>query len=111
MLALEDGDYEVYIDSSIRDGHLSYGECLLPGRSSDEILISCHVCHPSLANDNLSGLVVATALAQLLLGKGLHYSYRFLFVPGTIGAITWLARKPSVNSKNPTRPGFDLPWG
>ena len=92
MLALQDGDYEVYIDSSIRDGHLSYGECFLPGRSSDEILISCHVCHPSLANDNLSGLVVATALAQLLSGKDLHYSYRFLFVPGTIGAITWLAQ-------------------
>ena len=92
MLALQDGDYEVYIDSSLRDGHLSYGECFLPGRSSDEILISCHVCHPSLANDNLSGLVVAVALAQLLSGKGLHYSYRFLFVPGTIGAITWLAQ-------------------
>ena len=92
MLALEDGDYEVYIDSTLRDGHLSYGECFLPGRSSDEILISCHVCHPSLANDNLSGLVVAVALAQLLSGKDLHYSYRFLFVPGTIGAITWLAQ-------------------
>jgi aminopeptidase-like protein len=92
MLALQDGDYEVYIDSSLRNGHLSYGECFLPGRSSDEVLISCHICHPSLANDNLSGLVVATALAQLLSGKGLHYSYRFLFVPGTIGAITWLAQ-------------------
>jgi aminopeptidase-like protein len=92
MLSLPDGDYEVYIDSSLRDGHLSYGECFLPGRSSDEILISCHVCHPSLANDNLSGLVVATALAQLLSSKDLHYSYRFLFVPGTIGAISWLAK-------------------
>jgi aminopeptidase-like protein len=92
MLALQDGDYEVYIDSSLRDGHLSYGECFLPGRSSNEILISCHVCHPSLANDNLSGLVVATALAQLLSGKDMHYSFRFLFVPGTIGAITWLAQ-------------------
>ena len=92
MLALQDGDYEVYIDSSLRDGHLSYGECFLPGRSSDEILISCHICHPSLANDNLSGLVVAAALAQLLSGKDLRYSYRFLFAPGTIGAITWLAQ-------------------
>lgn len=92
MLLLTDGDYEVYIDSSIRDGHLSYGQCFLPGRSSGEILISCHVCHPSLANDNISGLVVATALAQLLSRQDLHYSYRFLFVPGTIGAITWLAK-------------------
>ena len=92
LLALEDGDYEVCVDSSLRDGHLNYGECFLPGRSSEEVLVSCHVCHPSLANDNLSGLVVAAALAQLLSGKERHYSYRFLFVPGTIGAITWLAQ-------------------
>jgi aminopeptidase-like protein len=99
MLALQDGDYEVCIDSSLRDGHLSYGECFLPGRSSDEVLISCHVCHPSLANDNLSGLVVAAALAQLLSGKNLQYSYRFLFAPGTIGAITWLARNQDTTGK------------
>ncbi len=61
-------------------------------RSTDEVLISCHACHPSLANDNLSGLTVATALAELLSKKDLRYSYRFLFIPGTIGAITWLAR-------------------
>ena len=92
MLALEDGDYDVCIDSSLEDGHLTYGECYLPGRSSDEVLISCHACHPSLANDNLSGLTVATFLAQFLSGRDLRYSYRFLFIPGTIGAITWLAR-------------------
>jgi aminopeptidase-like protein len=92
MLALKDGEYEVCIDSSLEDGHLTYGECYLPGRSSDEVLISCHACHPSLANDNLSGLTVATFLARLLSGRDLRYSYRFLFIPGTIGAITWLAR-------------------
>jgi aminopeptidase-like protein len=92
LTALQDGDYEVCIDSSLEDGHLSYGECYLPGGSTDEVLISCHVCHPSLANDNLSGLTVATALAGLLSGCDLRYSYRFLFIPGTIGAITWLAR-------------------
>ena len=92
MLALQDGDYEVCIDASLEDGHLTYGECYLPGRSTDEILISCHACHPSLANDNLSGLTVATLLAQFLSRRDLHYSYRFLFIPGTIGAITWLAR-------------------
>ncbi len=92
MLTLEDGDYEVRIDSSLEDGHLTYGECYLPGRSSDEVLISCHACHPSLANDNLSGLTVASFLAQFLSGRDLRYSYRFLFIPGTIGAITWLAR-------------------
>ena len=92
MLALEDGEYEVCIDSTLADGQLTYGECYLPGRSTDEVLISCHVCHPSLANDNLSGLTVATHLAQLLAAKTHRYSYRFLFVPGTIGAITWLSR-------------------
>ena len=92
LLALQDGDYEVRIDSSLEDGHLTYGECFLSGRSSEEVLISCHVCHPSLANDNLSGLTVATSLAKLLSGRDLNYSYRFLFLPGTIGAITWLAQ-------------------
>jgi aminopeptidase-like protein len=92
MLALEDGEYEVLIDSTLEDGHLTYGECRLPGRSNEEVLISCHACHPSLANDNLSGLAVATFLAELLAGRDLRYSYRFLFIPGTIGAITWLAR-------------------
>ena len=92
MLALADGDYEVCIDSTLADGHLTYGEYYLRGRSEDEVLISCHACHPSLANDNLSGLAVATFLAELLSGRDLRYSYRFLFIPGTIGAITWLAR-------------------
>ena len=91
MLALEDVEYEVCVDSTLEDGSLTYGECYLPGRSADEVLISCHACHPSLANDNLSGLTVAVFLAQLLSGQDHYYSYRFLFVPGTIGAITWLA--------------------
>jgi aminopeptidase-like protein len=95
-LSLGDGDYEVSIDSTLEDGHLSYGECHLRGRSTDEVLISCHVCHPSLANDHLSGLVVSTFLAQLLSGRDLRYSYRFLFIPGTIGAITWLARNREI---------------
>lgn len=90
--ALSDGDYEVCIDSTIAPGHLSYGECLLPGRLEAEVLISCHACHPSLCNDNLSGIAVASALAQRLSGVERRYSYRFLFIPGTIGSITWLAR-------------------
>ena len=92
MLELKDGSYEVCIDSTLEDGHLTYGECYLAGRSSAEVLISCHACHPSLANDNLSGLTVATFLAKFLSERDLHYSYRFLFIPGTIGAIAWLAR-------------------
>ncbi len=99
MLALADGDYEVCVDSSLADGHLTYGECLLPGDSGEEVLISCHACHPSLANDNLSGITVATHLAQLLAGKKLRYSYRFVFLPGTIGAITWLAQNRSTTGR------------
>ncbi|MGB6744990.1 MAG: DUF4910 domain-containing protein [Terracidiphilus sp.] len=91
MLSLCEGEYEVCIDSTLTKGHLTYGECYLPGMSSQEILISVHVCHPSLANDNLSGLAVAAFLARHLSGRNLRYSYRFLFVPGTIGAIAWLA--------------------
>jgi aminopeptidase-like protein len=95
MLALPEGDYEVCIDSTLAAGNLTYAECFLPGRTPDEVLISVHACHPSLANDNLSGVTIATALAEHLAKQKLHYSYRFLFIPGTIGAITWLARNQS----------------
>jgi aminopeptidase-like protein len=89
---LEDGEYEVCIDSTLEDGHLTYGECVLEGETTDEVLISTHVCHPSLANDNLSGIALAVALAQRLMEAPRRYTYRLLFVPGTIGSITWLAR-------------------
>jgi aminopeptidase-like protein len=91
--SLPEGDYEVCVDTTLADGHLTYGEHLVEGQTQDEVLISCHVCHPSLANDNLSGIAVASRLARLL-GQGgrPRYSYRFLFIPGTIGSITWLAR-------------------
>lgn len=89
---LTDPEYDVCIDSSLEDGHLTYGECHLEGEKEDEILISCHVCHPSLANDNLSGIAVATEAAKALMAAPRRHSYRFLFLPVTIGAITWLAR-------------------
>jgi aminopeptidase-like protein len=89
--SLLDGDYEVCVDSTLADGHLTYGERLVEGRTSEEVLVSCHVCHPSLANDNLSGIAVASRLARLLAESRPRYSYRFLFIPGTIGSITWLA--------------------
>src|ERR1017187_5517085 len=92
LLALPDEVYEICIDSTLQDGHLTYGEFLLRGQSSDEVLISCHACHPSLANDNLSGLALAMFLAQRLGESKSRYSYRFLFIPGTIGSIAWLAR-------------------
>jgi aminopeptidase-like protein len=89
--SLAEDDYHVVVDSSLIDGHLSYGECLVPGTSAEEVLVSCHACHPSLCNDNLSGVAVATWLAKALAAAKPRYSYRFLFIPGTIGSITWLA--------------------
>ncbi|MFM9442222.1 DUF4910 domain-containing protein [Streptomyces acidiscabies] len=90
--ALPDGEYEVRIDSTLADGHLTYAEHVIPGRVPDEVIVSCHVCHPSLANDNLAGIAVATYLAKALAEQQPYYTYRFIYAPGTIGAITWLAR-------------------
>jgi len=91
-LNLTDDEYDVCIDASLEPGALTYGEAFLRGATSDEVLFTCHVCHPSLANDNLSGIAVLTFLARHLATRVRHYSYRFLFIPATIGAITWLAR-------------------
>src|SRR5262249_24991799 len=90
--SLPDGDYEVLIDSTLHDGSLTYGEYLHPGIGDDEFLLTTHICHPSLANDNCSGLALLAVLAQHLSGLRTRLSYRFLFSPGTIGPITWLAR-------------------
>jgi aminopeptidase-like protein len=90
LLELDEDEYEVCIDSSLEPGHMTYGECYVKGQTSDEVLIYCHVCHPSLCNDNLSSIALATFLAQELKPMTLRYSYRFLFSPGMIGAITWL---------------------
>ena len=89
---LTDDSYRVVIDATLEPGSLTYGEYYLPGETDEEILISCHVCHPSLCNDNLSGIALATALAEYLGGIKRRFSYRFLFIPGTIGSITWLSR-------------------
>ena len=90
--ALTDGKYHVVIDTTLEDGALTYGECFIPGELDEEILISTHVCHPSLANDNLSGIAVATHLVRHFRSVAdLRYGLRFVFVPSTIGAITWLA--------------------
>lgn len=94
LSALRDDRYEVCIDSTLAPGALSYGELRIEGESDQEILISAHVCHPTLCNDNLSGIAVAVALARNRLRRRPRLSYRFLFAPGTIGAITWLARNP-----------------
>ncbi|HTO70147.1 MAG TPA: DUF4910 domain-containing protein [Myxococcota bacterium] len=91
--SLTDSEYEVCVDTRLEPGHLTYGEYFLPGEREDEILFSAHVCHPSLCDDNLSGIAVASAVAQALAARTeRRFSYRFLFIPGTIGSLTWLAR-------------------
>jgi len=92
FLQLKDGDYEICIDSTLKEGSLTYAEYFLPGKIKDEILVSCYICHPSLCNDGLSGPVIATFLAKSLTKMDHRFSYRFLFLPETIGAITWLSR-------------------
>ena len=89
--SLQDETYDVLIDSSLEDGFLTYGEYLHKGETTEEFLLSAHICHPSLANDNCSSLAVLTYLAERLSHIKTRYSYRFIFAPGTIGAITWLA--------------------
>ncbi len=89
--ALPPGDYTVRVDTELKAGHLTYGEIVLPGTSDETVLFSTHICHPSLANDNCAGMAVATQLARLLAGIDRRYTYRFLFIPGTIGSIAWLA--------------------
>ena len=90
--ALPDGEYEAVIDSTLEDGNVTYAECVLPGESEDEILLSTYICHPSLCNDNLSGIALLTELAKHLQAQTRRYSYRFLFSPATIGPLTWLSR-------------------
>jgi len=85
-------EYEVCIDATLSDGSLTYGEFFLPGETEQELLLSCHTCHPSLANDNLSGIAVAVQLAKMLSERKRRYGYRFVFVPATIGPIVWLSQ-------------------
>jgi aminopeptidase-like protein len=88
--AMASGKYRVEIESSLAPGSLTYGELAVPGRHREEVLFFTHVCHPSLANDNASGMAVATVLAQWIASAPRSYSYRFVFAPGTIGSLCWL---------------------
>lgn len=91
LAALPEGEYEVFIDSTLSDGSLTYGEALIKGSSEEEVLLSAHVCHPSLANDNLSGIALLSILGAALGEMRPRLSYRIVFAPGTIGSIAWLA--------------------
>ena len=101
--ALKDDNFEVKIDSNLEDGYLSYGELFIRGVLDEECMFSTYICHPALCNDNLTGPALLTYLAKRILkikeSNKLKYSYRFLFIPETIGAITWLYKNEKKTSK------------
>ena len=98
--SLKEDEYEIFIDSELKNGSLTYGEIIIPGKTKKEILLSTYVCHPSLANDNLSGVVVTTELAKWLMSKKNKYTYRIVYVPETIGSITYLSKNFKTMKKN-----------
>ena len=90
-VSLVEGEYDVCVDATLEPGSLTYGELVIPGTTADEVLLTTHVCHPSMANDNVSGIVVLTELGRRLAARRRRFTYRLLFIPGTFGSITWLA--------------------
>ncbi len=99
--SLEDGIYEIVVDSKLSDGQLNYGEVILSGNSEKEVFLSTYICHPSMANNELSGVVVTTYLAKWLMQqKNRHYCYRIVFIPETIGSITYISRNLSQMKQN-----------
>jgi aminopeptidase-like protein len=99
LLQMQDARYEACIESTLQDGHLTYAERLVPGESEEEVLLFSHTCHPSMCNDNCTGLAVTTFLARRLGELSLRYSYRFVWAPSTIGSITWLSRNQDAVSR------------
>src|SRR3989344_2272431 len=97
---LKEGEYEVFIDSELKEGSLTYGELIIPGEAKEEIFLSTYVCHPSMANNELSGPVVTTFLAKWILSKPRRYTYRIIFIPETIGSIAYLSKNLGVMKKN-----------
>jgi len=94
---MDEGPYEVVVDTTLSPGVMNYAEVVIPGESSDEVMLTAHVCHPSIANDNLAGIAVASEIAKTLQSQPRrHFTYRFLFAPGTIGSIAWLSRNAGI---------------
>merc|ERR1711871_223597 len=100
FLKLEDDIYEVFIDSTLEDGYLSYADLIIKGKSEKEILISSYCCHPQQCNDSLSGTVMAMYLAKYLQNKSNFYTYRFIFIPETIGSIVYLSKNLKLMQEN-----------
>lgn len=106
--ALTDAEYEVCIDSTLEDGYLTYGELILPGETDEEIFFSTYLCHPSMANNELSGPCVQTELIKYLKSQShRRYTFRFVFIPETIGSITYLSRNLEVLQQR-VKAGFVL---
>lgn len=97
---LKEGRYKVFIDSELKDGFLTYGELIIPGESEKEIFLSTYICHSSMANNELSGPVVTTFLAKWILSKPRRYTYRIIFIPETIGSVTYLSKNLEAMKKN-----------
>jgi aminopeptidase-like protein len=95
-IKLKEGRYRAFIDSELKDGHITYGEYIIPGLTDQTIFLSTYICHPSMANNELSGPVVTTFIAKWLASKPRRFTYRIIFIPETIGAITYLSRHREV---------------
>ena len=105
---LKDGSYRVVVDSALEKGNLTYGELILPGASHEEVFLSSYLCHPSMANNELSGPVVTTFIAKWLIGLNKRkYTYRIIFIPETIGSIAYLSKNLEV-MKNNIVAGFNV---
>lgn len=97
---LEEGRYHVFIDSGLKDGALTYGELIIPGKSNKEIFLSTYICHPSMANNELSGPAVTAFLVKWLLTQPREYTYRIIFIPETIGSITYISKNIDIMKEN-----------
>ncbi len=105
-------EYFVHIDSDLKPGNLNYGELIIPGWERTEILLSTYICHPSMANDNVSGMVVVAELAKWIMRRPRRHTYRFVFVPETIGSIVYISQRDLSNviaGYVISRVGNDLP--